>query len=66
MRFGRLPKRTLPFRTATPFPKMSASFEAPNGTLHKIEVLGDGQQFICFGIHPDTQEPYTWHGESRL
>ena len=66
VRFGRLPKRTLPFRTATPFPKMSASFEAPNGTLHKIEILGDGQQFICFGIHPDTGEPFTWHGGTPL
>ena len=62
VRFGRSPKRALPFRTATPFPKMSASFEAPNGTIHKIEILGDGQQFICVGIHPDTSEPYTWHG----
>ena len=66
VRFGRPPKRTLPFRTATPFPKMSACFEAPNGSTHKIEILGDGQQFICFGIHPDTGEPYTWHGGTPL
>jgi Bifunctional DNA primase/polymerase, N-terminal len=66
VRFGRLPKRTLPFRTSTPFPKMSASFEAPNGTSHKIEILGDGQQFICFGTHPDTGEPFTWHGGTPL
>jgi hypothetical protein len=24
-------------------------------------VLGDGQQLACFGIHPDTQQPYGWH-----
>ena len=62
-RFGRSPRRALPFRAVTPFPKRSASFEAPNGTIHKIEVLGDGQQFICIGIHPDSQEPYTWHAD---
>ena len=66
VRFGQLPKRTLPFRTSVPFPKMSAAFEALNGTRHKIEVLADGQQFIAFGIHPDTQEPFTWHGGTPL
>src|SRR5262245_53247788 len=66
VRFGRLPKRTLPFRTTAPFPKMSASFEAPNSTTHKIEVLADGQQFIAFGIQPDTKYPYTWHGRTPL
>ena len=53
VRFGRSPRRALLFRTVAPFPKRSASFEAPNGATHKIEVLGDGQQFICFGVHPD-------------
>ena len=29
-------------------------------TTHKIEVLGNGQQFVAYGIHPDTKKPYTW------
>jgi AAA domain/Bifunctional DNA primase/polymerase, N-terminal len=63
VRFGRLPKRTLPFRTMVPFPKMAASFKAPGrDEIHKVEILGDGQQFVIDGIHPDTNEPYTWHG----
>jgi Bifunctional DNA primase/polymerase, N-terminal len=66
VRFGCLPKRTLPFRTSAPFPKMSASFAAPNGTQHKIEILAEGQQFVAFGTHPDTSEPYTWHGGTPL
>ena len=37
-------------------------FLAPNGQLHKIEILGDGQQIVVNGIHPDTHKPYRWHG----
>jgi RecA-family ATPase len=28
----------------------------------RIEILGAGQQFVCFGTHPDTKQPYTWPG----
>ena len=35
----------------------------PTAPLHKIEVLGDGQQFVAFGIHPDTKAPYIWHDD---
>ena len=28
----------------------------------KIEFLGDGQQFVVLGIHPDTQGAYVWNG----
>ena len=35
---------------------------APNGKLHKVEILGDGQQIVVNGIHPDTHKPYRWHG----
>jgi hypothetical protein len=31
-----------------------------------VEILGDGQQVIVHGIHPDTQEPYRWPQESIL
>lgn len=27
---------------------------------HKIEFLGDGQQLVFFGVHPDTKQPYEW------
>lgn len=35
-----------------------------NGTpkADQIEVLTNGQQLVAFGIHPDTGEPYHWHG----
>jgi len=63
VRFGQLPKRAVLFRTSTPFPKMVTHYIAPDGTKgHKIEILCDGQQVIVDGIHPDTNEPYSWHG----
>jgi hypothetical protein len=62
VRVGQAPKRAVLLRTDAPFKKLKALFEAPNGTLHKIEILGDGQQVVVAGIHPDTRRPYTWHG----
>ena len=62
VRIGLPPKRAIPFRTDVPFKKMAKQFVAPNGQLHKIEILGDGQQVVVNGIHPDTQKPYRWHG----
>jgi hypothetical protein len=26
----------------------------------KVEILGVGQQFVSYGVHPDTEKPYTW------
>ena len=62
VRIGRPPKRLIPLRTDEPFKKLVRNFVAPNGKQHKIEVLGDGQQWVSHGIHPDTGEPYGWHG----
>ena len=52
VRFGRLPKRSLLFRAAVPFPKMVASFEAPNGSLHKIEIW-TGRHGVAIAEWPD-------------
>jgi hypothetical protein len=62
VRIGLPPKRAVLFRTIEPFPKITANVTAQSGTAEKVELLGDGQQVICFGIHPDTQQPYTWTG----
>ena len=51
VRIGRAPKRLLVYRAAQPF----CGFKYP-----PIEVLGVGQQFIAYGIHPDTGKPYEW------
>jgi putative DNA primase/helicase len=62
VRFGAFPKRAIPLRTSQPFKKIKLALTAPNGNKAEIEILGDGQQFIVDGIHPDTQVPYRWHG----
>jgi Bifunctional DNA primase/polymerase, N-terminal len=59
-RVGLPPKRLIPFRCATPFKKIAATFKAPDDVVHKVEVLCDGQQFVAEGIHETTQQPYRW------
>jgi hypothetical protein len=64
VKFGRAPKRAIIFRTEKSFAKMATPFfTAPNGDACRIEILANGQQTIVFGTHPDTHEPYRWHGE---
>jgi len=62
VRFGRWPKRAIPFRTDEPFKKIQVSLIAPNGKEEKVEFLGDGQQVVVAGMHPGTGRPYRWHG----
>jgi hypothetical protein len=59
-RIGQWPKRLILFRTDVPFKKIARTF-AKGG---KLEVLGDGQQFVAFGTHPDTGRPYGWGDKS--
>jgi putative DNA primase/helicase len=66
VRFGQPPKRLIPFRCETPFTKIMVRFRAPDETIHKVEVLGAGQQFIADGVHPDTGKDYTWQGGDLL
>jgi hypothetical protein len=66
-RIGLAPKNLLVYRTEIPFKKIqSPSFKDPDGKKHQVEILGQNQQFIAFGIHPNTQKPYTWIGDSIL
>lgn len=60
VRIGRAPKRLLMYCTDAPFTKMFSTFADARGTKHKIEVLGEGQQFVAYGIHPDTKQPFRW------
>src|SRR5215472_5964583 len=63
-RIGKAPKRAIPFQTTTPFDKILVKLIAPNGTEHRIEFLGQGQQAVVYGIHPETHRPYAWpHGD---
>jgi len=51
IRIGKAPKALYLYRTNEPFSKIS---------MHPIEVLGAGQQFVAYAIHPETCEPYRW------
>lgn len=61
VRVGRAPKCILLFTTDEPFRKMkTGKFEDEWGDKHEVEILGDGQQFVGFGLHKDTGKPYAW------
>jgi bifunctional DNA primase/polymerase-like protein len=63
VRFGRVPKRLVLFRTDEPFDKILVKLIAPDGaTGQRIELLCDGQQAVVHGVHPDTGKPYDWFG----
>ncbi len=62
VQFGNAPKRAMLLRTDEPFKKIVGLFTAPDGSEHKIEILGDGQQIVVHGIHPDILKAYSWHG----
>ena len=68
VRIGKAPKRLLLYRTNEPFRKRrSKVYKDEWGDKQLIEVLGDGQQFVAFHIHPDTGKPYVWvDGKSPL
>jgi len=61
IRVGQKPKCILPFKVDGKFSKIrSCEYEDTLGSKHAVEVLAEGQQFVAFGIHPATQEPYKW------
>jgi hypothetical protein len=69
-RVGMAPKCAFPFRSEAPFEKLLVPLWAPaepepkelKDCKHRIEILGDGQQVVVHGIHPDTKRLYEWTG----
>jgi KaiC/GvpD/RAD55 family RecA-like ATPase len=59
-RTGRAPKFLIPFRSDDPFKKLSSSVYTDGTHDHKVEILGDGQQWVAYHIHPETGLPYAW------
>ena len=55
VRVGKAPKVLLVYRCTEKIDKLS---------YQPIEVLANGQQFVAYGVHPDTGLPYTWPDES--
>ena len=65
-RVGLAPKTLLVYRADKPFPKtQSRVFIDDEERQVKLEVLGDGQQFVAFHVHPDTEKPYEWVGDGE-
>ena len=65
VRIGRAPKQLLVYRTETPARKKSVAAGKGKGA-HKVEILGEGNQFIAYGTHPDTAQPYVWPEQCPL
>jgi hypothetical protein len=62
-RVGQKPKSLLVYRASEPMAKASTSFFSTGSEKRsRVEVLGKGQQFVAFNIHPDTKKPYEWFG----
>lgn len=61
-RVGNAPKVMLVYRAAEEgFSKSAGAwFEDADGGRHRLEVLGHGQQFVAYHIHPETNRPYEW------
>lgn len=63
-RVGAAPKTLLAYRTTEPFSKIaSARYADMFGDEHRLEILGDGQQYVAYAVHPDTGREYCWGGE---
>ncbi|WP_336489688.1 PriCT-2 domain-containing protein [Methylobacterium nigriterrae] len=69
-RIGRAPKVLFAYRLATPISKLQTAAryftDDPEEKPTRVEVLAHGQQFIAFGKHPETQQPYYWPEGSPL
>jgi putative DNA primase/helicase len=63
-RIGRAPKTLIPyFADDGAGPKLSTPrFTLPDGSVAQVEILGAGNQFAAYGLHPDTGAEYEWQG----
>jgi len=60
-RIGLAPKLGLMYRSETVFgTHISTAYEDRDGNRCAIEALADKRQFVAYGIHPITGEPYYW------
>lgn len=74
VRIGQAPKTLLLFRTPRGVKKHATKGVWQRGVpraerikvnKNQIEILGEGQQFVAFGTHPDTKRPYVWTPDSQ-
>jgi uncharacterized protein (DUF927 family) len=69
-RIGRSPKTLLLYRVERRHKKIATpdlifGDDVNNKDARaKVEILADGQQFVAFGVHPDTESTYRWPNRS--
>jgi len=57
-RIGRWPRVMLLYRTEAPFPTTGLNLGKA------VATYANGRQFVAWGIHPVTRDPYHWEGET--
>ncbi len=63
VRIGLWPKAGYLVRVRGDFAYSRVEFGERNekgGLIDRVEILGEGKQFVAHGIHPKTLKPYTW------
>ena len=71
VRFGAAPKLLLVYRIDAPAGVVTSKIATPallleDGTKVQVEMLAERHQFVAFGTHPNTKQPYRWEGASPL
>jgi hypothetical protein len=59
-RTGLAPKFGVPMQSDGSIRKISSAVYTDGTHDHKVEILGDGQQWVAYHEHPDTRRPYEW------
>lgn len=60
MRIGNAPKALFPIRLSAPLPYMQVRFDDGTEGGGLVEILGENRHFVAAGIHPKTENGYTW------
>lgn len=62
VRLGNAPRVLLPYAAPEKGlgPDSSHKFKDELGVLHQVDVRATGQQWVAYGVHPGTGNPYTW------
>lgn len=62
VRYGRPGRAMLVYRTKVPRGKVRSRAYVAGHDVYRLELLGKGQQFVAYGVHPDTHKDYHWEG----
>ncbi len=66
LRIGNKPKCLYLVRSDATFGKFESGVYVVNGKECQVEIFSGNAQFVAYGIHPTTGQPYEWHNGSPL